>query len=174
MLTLKSSKVNLPPHILHAIFWVCGILHVDCHPLQLQCNSTNDCSDSPNSQPKFTTCDFKSLKNCLFVGFVRPLTTKTCHTGRWLTSVKFQYKVDVHWFNKLFWPISAGRILQPQKWLEICKCQRTITPHQRSTICFAGNELAFVHVTICILSGNSGSVFWEIQAHTHTASRFPY
>ena len=85
---------------------------------------------------------------------------QTHHIGRWLTSVKFQCKVDVHWFNTLFWPIRTGRILQAQKWLEICKCQQTITPHQRPTIGFTGNELTFVHVAISVLSGNSFSVFW--------------
>ena len=39
--------------------------------------------------------------------------------GRWLTSVKFWCKVDVHWFNKLFGPIMTSHILQPEKWLEI-------------------------------------------------------
>ena len=29
-------------------------------------------------------------------------TTYHRHVGRWLTSVKFWCKVDVHWFNKLF------------------------------------------------------------------------
>ena len=37
--------------------------------------------------------------------------------GRWLTSVKFGCKVDVHWFNKLFGPIMTSHILQPRKWL---------------------------------------------------------
>ena len=86
--------------------------------------------------------------------------------GSWL---KFWCKVDGHWSNKLFWPIRTGRIFQPQKWLEIlrvsdqngvsllyimleihhsgrepsiCKCQRTITPHQCTTIRFARNKLA--------------------------------
>ena len=62
--------------------------------------------------------------------------------GRWLTCVKFWCKVDVHWFNKLFGPIRTGHTLQPRKWLEICKCQWTITPHQPTTIGFAGNKLA--------------------------------
>ena len=92
----------------------------------------------------------------------------------WLTSIKFQCKVDVHWFNKLFWPIRTGRIFQPWKWLEVCKCQRTITPHQRSKISFAGNKLTCVHVVISVLSGNSVSVFWEIWAYICTASQFPY
>ena len=65
---------------------------------------------------------------------------QTRHIGRWPTSVKFRCKVDVHWFNKLFWPIRTSPILQAGKWLEIYKCQRTITPHQRSTIRFAGNN----------------------------------
>ena len=56
----------------------------------------------------------------------------------------------------------------------ICKCQRTITPHQRSTIGFAGNKLTFVHVAISVLSGNSVSVFWEIWAYIHTAGWFLY
>ena len=99
---------------------------------------------------------------------------QTRHIWRWLTSVKFRCKVDVHWFNKLFWPIRTGCILQPWKWLQICKCKRTITPHQRSKISFAGNELTFVHAAISVLSGNSESVFWEIRAYIHTAGRFPY
>ena len=103
------------------------------------------------------TCPFLNI--CSQVGFVSfvsrilpPLPLfcaatnhrqlQTCHIGRWLTSVKFQCKVDVHWFNKLFWPIRTGRIHQAPKWLEIYKCQRTITPRQRSTIGFAGNNLA--------------------------------
>ena len=32
-------------------------------------------------------------------------------------------------------------ILQVWKWLEICKCKRTITPHQHFTLGFAGNKL---------------------------------
>ena len=67
---------------------------------------------------------------------------QTRHIGKRLTSVKFWCKVDVHRFNKLFWSIRTGCILQAQKWLEIYKCQRTITPHQHSTISFAGNKLA--------------------------------
>ena len=70
------------------------------------------------------------------------LTASNRHIGRWPTSVKFQCKVDVHWFNKLFWPIRTGHILRSRKWLETCKCQRTITPQQFSTISFAGNKLA--------------------------------
>ena len=50
--------------------------------------------------------------------------------GRWLTSVKFWCKVDVHWFSKLSEPIRTDHILQIRKWLEISKCQQTITPHQ--------------------------------------------
>ena len=67
---------------------------------------------------------------------------QTRHIGKWLTSLKFQCKVDVLWFNKLFWTIRTGRILQAWTWLEIYKCQQTITPHHRSTISFAGNKLA--------------------------------
>ena len=62
------------------------------------------------------------------------LWIQTRHLEGWLTSVKFRCKVDVHWFNKLFdqvnklfWPIRTSHILQPRKWLEICKCQRTTT-----------------------------------------------
>ena len=80
---------------------------------------------------------------------------QTRHTGRWLTSTKFWCRVNVHWFNKLFWSIRTGWILQPRKWLEICVCQGIITPHQCSTIGFAGNELALIHITISALSGNS-------------------
>ena len=47
---------------------------------------------------------------------------------RKMASTKFLCKVDVQWFNKLFGPIRTGHILQPQKWLEIYKCQQTITP----------------------------------------------
>ena len=50
-------------------------------------------------------------------------------------------KVDVHWFNKLFGPIRTDRTFQARKWLEICKCQRMITPYQCSTISLAGNKL---------------------------------
>ena len=60
--------------------------------------------------------------------------------GRLLTSVKFWCKVD--WSNKRFGPIRTSHILQPWKWLEICKCQQTITPHQRTKIGLAGNKLA--------------------------------
>ena len=60
------------------------------------------------------------------------LRIQTHHIGRWLTSVKFRCKGHVHWFNKLFWSIRTGRILQTRKWLEICKCQRMISPHQCS------------------------------------------
>ena len=95
---------------------------------------------------------------------------QTRHKGRRLTSVTFRCKVDVHWFNKLFWPVRTGHILQPCK----CNCQGTITHHQRSTIGSAGYELAFVHVAISVLSGNSVSVFWEIRAYIRTAGRFPY
>ena len=102
------------------------------------------------------------------------LRNQTRHIERWLTSVKFRCKVDVHWFNKLFWPIRTACILQPQKWLQICKCQRTITPHQHSTMGFAGNEFAFIHIAISILSGNSVSVFWEMRAYIHTTGRFLY
>ena len=63
-------------------------------------------------------------------------------TRRGLTLVKFRCKVDVHWYNKLYGPIRTGHILQPWKWLEICKCQRTITPHQGTMIGFTGNKLA--------------------------------
>ena len=38
---------------------------------------------------------------------------QTHHIGKWLTSVKFWCKVDVHLFNKLSWPIRTGCILQP-------------------------------------------------------------
>ena len=73
------------------------------------------------------------------VTYNRQLQTR--HIGRWPTCIKFWCKVDVHWFSKLFWPIRTGRILQAWKWLEICKCQWEITPHQCSTISFAGNKL---------------------------------
>ena len=62
--------------------------------------------------------------------------------------LSFECKVDVHWFNKLFWPITTGCILPSRKQLEICKCPWTITP---STLDFAG-KLAFVHGVISILS----------------------
>ena len=88
--------------------------------------------------------------------------------------VKFRCKVDVNWFNKLVWPVRIGHILQPQKWLEICNFQQTLTPHQCCTIGFAGNELAFIHITISVPSGNSVSVFLEIRAYIHTAGPFPY
>ena len=96
--------------------------------------------------------------------------------GRWLTSVKFWCKfgckVDVHWFNKLFGPIRTAHTLQPRKWLEICKCQRTVTPNQRTTIGFADNKLAsfmlrfctFWKLCVCILR-NTGvlSYCWPIS-----------
>ena len=44
--------------------------------------------------------------------------------GRWLPSVKFWCKVNVHWLNKRFWPIRTGHILQPWKQFKICKNER--------------------------------------------------
>ena len=41
-----------------------------------------------------------------------------------------------------FFDLSGPAALQPQKWLEIYKCQQTITPHQCTTIGFAGHKLA--------------------------------
>ena len=66
---------------------------------------------------------------------------QTRHIGRWLTSVKFRSKVNVHWFNKLLGLIRTGRTLQARKWIEIYKCQWTITPHQRFIIGLASNKL---------------------------------
>ena len=109
--------------------------------------------------------EFVSLVSCILPPLHRFRTAtygrqlQTRHTGRWLTFVKFRCKVVVHWFNRLFWPIRISRILQPRRWLEICKCQWTITVHQCSSNGFAGNELAFVHVLISILSGNSVPYF---------------
>ena len=91
---------------------------------------------------------------------------QTRHIGRWLTSTRFRCKVNVHWFNKLFGPISTSHILQPWKWFETCKCQRTITPHQRSMIGFAGNKLAsFMSRFPYFLE--TVPIFWEIWAHIH-------
>ena len=94
------------------------------------------------TRPFWNSC----LVRVCFLGFVyssssllvsyshlSPTTSNsTCHIGRRLTSIKFRCKIDVHWFNKFVWPIRTGCILQPWKWLEISKCQRTITTHQRS------------------------------------------
>ena len=95
----------------------------------------------------------------------RQLRIQTHHIGRWPTSIEFRCKVDIHWLKKLFWPIRTGCILQSRKWLEIWTRQLTITPHQRSMIGFAGNQLSFVHVAISVLS-------WHCVHRT--ASRFPY
>ena len=126
--------------------------------------------------------EFVSLVSCILpplcrfraATYHRQLPIQTCHIGKWLASVKFRCKVDVHWFSKPFWPIRTGRILQPWKRLEICKCQQKITPRQCPTISFAGKELAFIHIAISVLSGNSVSVFWEIWAYIHTAGQFLY
>ena len=114
-------------------------------------------------------CILSPLRRFRAVTCHRQFWIQTRHIRRWLASVKFRCKVDVHWFKKLFWPIRTGRTLQSWKWLEICNCQ-----HQCSTIGFAGNKLAFVHITFSVLSGNSVSVFWEIRVYIHTAGRFPY
>ena len=91
-------------------------------------------------------------------------------TGRWLTSIKFQCKVDVHWSNKLFGPIRTGHILLPRKWLEICKCQRMITPHQRTTIRFTGNKLASFTV-----SRHDFCDFWKLCVRIlRTMGLLPY
>ena len=112
-----------------------------------------------------------SLRQFRAATYHRQLQTR--HIGRWLTSVKFWCKVDIHWFNKLFWPIRTGCILQPRKWLEKWKRQPTITPHQGSTISFAGNKLtSFMSRFPYFLE--TVSVFWEIWAYICTASRFPY
>ena len=126
--------------------------------------------------------EFVSLVSCILPPLCQfcaatnhqELRIQTRHIRSWLTYIKFWCKVDVHWSNKLFWPIRTGHILQPQKGLEICKCQRTVTPHLCFMIGFAGNELAFVHVTIFILSGNSVFVFWEIWLYIHTAGWLLY
>ena len=120
------------------------------------------------------TCILPPLRHFLAATYHRRRWIQTRHIGRWLTSVKFWCKVDVHWFNKLFWPIRTDCTLQPRKWLEKCKWQQTITPHQCSTIGFADNELTFIHVAISALYGNSVSVFWEIQVYIRTASQYPY
>ena len=126
--------------------------------------------------------EFVSLISCILPALHRfhaatyhqQLQIQTSHIGRWLTSIKYRCKVDVHWFNKLFWPIRTSRILQPWIWLKICKCQQTTTLYQRSMIGLAGNEPAFVHVAISVLYGNSVSVFEEyghtsiLPAHFHT------
>ena len=76
------------------------------------------------------------------------------HIWRWLTSVKFRCKVDVYWFNKLFWPIKTGPIPQARKWLEICKCQQMITPHQRSRLASLATNLHRSHPDFC--------TFWKL------------
>ena len=117
--------------------------------------------------------EFVSLVSCILPPLCRFRAAtyhpqlQTHHIGRWLTSVKFWCKVDVHWCNTLFGPIRTGCILKPRKWLEICKCQRTITPHQRSMIGFAGNKLAFVHIAISVLSGNFVRILRNIGKHLY-------
>ena len=65
---------------------------------------------------------FSSLRAffLLFVGFVQPLITDSFKfkPARWLTYVQFRCEVDVHWFNKLFWPIRTGHKLQPENGLK--------------------------------------------------------
>ena len=88
----------------------------------------------------FVHSSSSSLVSCSHLSPTASNSNLPC-IGRWLTSVKLRCKVDVHWFNKIFGPIRTSHILLPQKWLEICKCQWTLTPHQRTTIDFAGNKL---------------------------------
>ena len=109
--------------------------------------------------------EFVSLVSCILpplcrfraATYHRQLQTR--HIWRWLTSVKFRCKVNVHWFNKLFWPIRTGCILQARKWLEICKCRWTVTPHQRVYDRLRCQQTHIVHVMISVLSRNSVSVF---------------
>ena len=46
------------------------------------------------------------------VTYHQQLRIRIRHIRRWLPSIKFRCKVNVHWFNKLFWPIRTGRTLQ--------------------------------------------------------------
>ena len=120
----------------------------------------------------FVLSSSSSLVSCSHLSPTALNSNPPC-TGRWLTPVKFRCEVSVHWFNKHFGPIRTGHILQPQKWLEISKYQRTITPHQRTTISFVGNKLAsFTSQFPYFLE--TVSVFWEMQAYFRTASQFPY
>ena len=115
--------------------------------------------------------EFVSLISCIFPPLYR-FRAATYHRQSsnppwWPTSVTFLCKVNVQWLNKLCGPIRTDRILQLQKWLEICKCQWTITAHQHFVIGFTGNELAFVHVTISILSGNSVHILRNMGIHPY-------
>ena len=75
---------------------------------------------------------------------------QTLHIWRWLTSISFECKVDVHWFNKLFWPIRTGHTFHSRKWLEIC----TITPPTlKDWVCWQQT---------CVCSRYDFHTFWKL------------
>ena len=95
------------------------------HFLQKQCTVCAALADAHASflERVFVWSAFVSLVMsilpplCRFCAATYHRQLQTHHIRRCLISIKFRCKVDVHWFNKLFWPIRTGHILQPRKWL---------------------------------------------------------
>ena len=71
---------------------------------------------------------FLHSSSSLLVLYSHLLPNASYSNPPYLKMAEFHKALNVHWFNKPFWPIRTGHILQPRKWLEICKCKRTLTP----------------------------------------------